>query len=234
MLEVNKITASYGIVPVLHDVSLSVKGKELVVLVGSNGAGKTTLLKTILGFLKPIKGTIKFLNEKIDILPTYKIVEKGLTLVPEGRQIFPNMTVIENLELGAYTKRARDRVRDSLENVFRLFPRLEERRYQLARTLSGGEQQMLAIARGLMGLPYLLMIDEPSLGLMPILVKKVFESILKLRDEGITILLVEQNAFEALSMADRAYVIENGEITMEGTGTELLMDEYIKKAYLAI
>ena len=234
MLKVNKISVSYGKVQVLWDVSIEVNKGEVVSVVGSNGAGKTTLLHTISGILKPISGSIEFLNERVDRLPPNIIVEKGITLVPEGRRLFPRLTVLENLRMGSYIDRAKEKRDETLRWIFDLLPRLEERKNQLAGTLSGGERQMLAIARGLMSRPKLLMMDEPSLGLAPKIVLNVFEVIKRLKNEGITILLVEQNVRHALELSDRAYVLENGRVVLEGTGKELLGNEQVKKAYLGM
>jgi len=231
---VNKISVSYGKVQVLWDVSIEVNKGEVVSVVGSNGAGKTTLLHTISGILKPISGSIEFLNERVDRLPPNIIVEKGITLVPEGRRLFPRLTVLENLRMGSYIDRAKEKRDETLRWIFDLLPRLEERKNQLAGTLSGGERQMLAIARGLMSRPKLLMMDEPSLGLAPKIVLNVFEVIKRLKNEGITILLVEQNVRHALELSDRAYVLENGRVVLEGTGKELLGNEQVKKAYLGM
>jgi branched-chain amino acid transport system ATP-binding protein len=234
LLKVDNIDVSYGELQVLWDVSFEVGEKELVAIVGSNGAGKTTLMKTISGLLRPTKGSITFLDNRIDKFPPHKIVDLGISLVPEGRQLFPEMTVQENLELGAYQKRAREKLKDSLEWVYQLFPILKERKSQLAGTLSGGEQQMLAIGRALMSRPKLLMLDEPSLGLMPIFVKTTFKAIEKLKEEAVTILLVEQNVRQALELADRGYVLETGRIVLSNTGKKLLSDEGVKKAYLGL
>lgn len=233
MLEVKNIDVFYGEVQILWNVSLKVFEKELVTLIGSNGAGKTTLIKTISGILIPKNGEIIFLNEKINGLPPYKIVRKGIIQVPEGRRLFPYMNVIENLEMGAYTV-SESKKRENLEFVFNIFPILKERKNQLAGTLSGGERQMLAIARALMANPKLLILDEPSLGIAPKLMLKIFETISILKENGITILLIEQNIKNALSLADRAYVLENGRIILEGKGKEVLENKYIKTAYLGI
>ncbi|RLE51214.1 MAG: ABC transporter ATP-binding protein [Candidatus Methanomethylicota archaeon] len=234
MLVVDRINVFYGDLQALWDVSLKVEKGEILALVGSNGAGKTTTLNTISGILKPRSGKIEFMGKRIDGMPPHKIVELGIAQVPEGRQLFPEMTVLENLEMGAYTKRAREKFYDTLEWVYQLFPILKERKNQLAGTLSGGEQQMLAIARALMSRPQLLMLDEPSLGLAPKLVLLVFEMIHKINEEGVTILLVEQNVRHALSIAHRGYVIETGKIVLEGSGQELLENEYVKKAFLGM
>lgn len=234
MLEIKELNAYYEKVQVLWGVSFTVNEGEIVSLLGSNGAGKSTTVKTIQGLLKSKSGSIRFMDRNIEGLPAYKIVDAGISLVPEGREIFPKMSVLENLILGAYVPRARDLLEESLEWVFQLFPKLEERKKQLAGTMSGGEQQMLAIARALMSKPKLLMLDEPSLGLAPVLVLQVFEIIKKLNEEGVTILLVEQNVHHALELSDRGYVLEKGRIILEGKGSELLEHEYVKNAYLGI
>lgn len=234
MLKLDKVNVSYGDLPVLWNISLKVKKGEIVAVVGSNGAGKSTMLKTICGLIMPNKGDIEFLGERITRMSPFKRVEKGLAYVPEGRHVFPHMTVMENLEMGAYVPRARKRIKDTLEWVFQLFPILEERRNQLAGTLSGGEQQMLAIARGLMSRPSLLMLDEPSLGLAPMFVVKVFEMIRKINQEGVSILLVEQNVRYALNNAHRGYILENGRIVLEDEGRKLLENEQVRKSYLGI
>jgi branched-chain amino acid transport system ATP-binding protein len=234
MLQVDEVDVSYGNFQVLSGVSLQVKDKELVTVIGSNGAGKTTLINTIAGLLRPKRGEIKFGGKRIDGLPPHERVEEGLVLVPEGRGNFSRLTVIENLELSAYTKRAREKKDETLEEVFKLFPILKERKHQRAGTLSGGEQQMLAIGRGLMARPRLLMLDEPSLGLAPKIVLQIFSILRRLKEEGITILLIEQNAHRALELADRAYLLETGRIAMEGRGEELLQDARLRKLYLGI
>ena len=234
LLNVDKIKVFYGKVQALFEVSLKVEKSELVGLIGANGAGKTTTLKTISGLLHPEEGSIYFMGKKIDHLPPHKIVELGISLVPEGRHLFPNLTVVENLKLGASTREARAKVHDTMEWVFNLFPILKERKNQRAQTLSGGEQQMLAIARGLMSRPRLLLLDEPSTGLAPILASSLFKTIKELNEEGVTILLVEQNVKQALRISDRAYVLETGKIVLEGRSDELLNDPRVKKAYLGI
>ena len=234
MLEIKKLNVGYDKVQVLWDVSFNINEREIVSLLGSNGAGKSTTVKTIQGLLKSRSGSIRFMDKSIGGLPAYKVVAAGISLVPEGREIFPKMSVLENLMLGAYVPRARDLREESLEWVFKLFPKLEERKKQLAGTMSGGEQQMLAIARALMSKPKLLMLDEPSLGLAPMLVLQVFDIIKKLNEEGVTILLVEQNVHHALELSDRGYVLEKGRIILEGKGSELLDHEYVKNAYLGI
>jgi len=234
MLEVNGINVFYGDIQALWDVSFEVGEGELVVIVGSNGAGKTTTLKTISGLMHPEGGSISFLGQRIDQASPHRIVEMGIAHIPEGRGLFPYMTVLENLEMGAYTRRAREKKDESLEWVYQLFPILAERRGQLAGTLSGGEQQMLAIGRGLMSRPRLLMLDEPSLGLAPMLVLDVFETVKQINEQGVTVMLVEQNVRHALELADRAYVLENGRTTLQGTGKELLENDYVKEAYLGM
>ncbi|RLG63582.1 ABC transporter ATP-binding protein [archaeon] len=234
LLEVRNINVYYGDMQALWDVSFDVDEGELVALVGSNGAGKTTTLRAISGILRPRSGTIKFKGIDLTEMKPHEIVESGVAHIPEGRQLFPKLTVLENLKAAAYTKRARERFNESLDFVFRLFPILRERSSQLAGTLSGGERQMLAIARGLMLNPELLMLDEPSLGLAPKLVQEIFKTVKELKDEGLTILLVEQNVHQALALADRGYVLETGRIVLHGTGKELLENPRIKTAYLGM
>jgi branched-chain amino acid transport system ATP-binding protein len=234
MLEITELEVRYSSVPVIHNVSLEVKEGELVSVVGSNGAGKSTLLKTIAGALHPAKGTIRFENQEIQRLTTPDIVKLGITYIPEARLVFGPFTVEENLELGAYVLKDVDEKKKNLAFVYQLFPRLKERRMQLGATLSGGEQQMLAIGRGLMSSPKLLMLDEPSLGLMPKLVDEMLEALAKLRNMGKTILLVEQNVFESLDLSDRGYVLQTGRTVQQGTGKELLNSEAIKKAFLGL
>jgi len=236
MLDIQDLSVYYDKVQVLWDVSFDIEEGEVVTLLGSNGAGKSTTVKTIQGLLKSKTGSIRFEDKHIEGLPAYKVVNEGIALVPEGREIFPKMSVLENLVLGAYVPRARakDLREQNLEWVLQLFPKLEERKKQLAGTMSGGEQQMLAIARALMSKPKLLMLDEPSLGLAPVIVLQVFDIIKKLNEEGVTILLVEQNIHHALEISDRAYVLEKGRIILQGKGSELLDDEYVKNAYLGI
>lgn len=234
LLNVNKINGYYGDIQVLYDVSIKVEENEVVSIIGANGAGKSTLLRNISGLLHPASGRIDFLNEQINSLPAYKIVERGLVQIPEGRKLFPFLSVLENLEIGAYISRAAKDLKQSLETVFELFPILKERKKQLARTLSGGEQQMLAIARGLMAKPKLLMFDEPSLGLAPILINDVFQTIKKIKEQGITVLLIEQNVKHSLSLSDRGYVLANGKIVLEGRREELLNNLEVKKAYLGM
>ncbi len=234
MLNLVNVNTYYGDVQAVRDVSLLIKEDQIVSIIGSNGAGKTTTLNTISGVLRSSSGTIEFLGERIENFPPHQIVDLGLVQIPEARLLFPFMTVLENMELGAYTPRARKGVEENLEAVFRFFPVLEERTTQLAGTLSGGEQQMLAIARGLMARPKLLMLDEPSLGLAPLLVKQVFGTVKEINAQGITVLLVEQNVFHSLSIADEAYVLENGSVVLEGDGKEILDNPQVEEAYLGI
>jgi len=234
VLRVNDLDVSYGSVQVIHRVSFRVDEGECITIVGSNGAGKTTTLKAISGLLRPFSGSIEFEGRKIDRLPPYEVAELGIAHVPEGRGIFPEMTVRENLELGAYVARARKKRGETLDRVFQLFPRLRERQNQWAETLSGGEQQMLVIGRGLMLEPKLLMLDEPSLGLAPILAEAVFEKLEEIHGQGIATLLVEQNVYRALTLAIRGYVLENGRIALEGASQDLLKNDHIKTAYLGI
>jgi branched-chain amino acid transport system ATP-binding protein len=234
MLEVSRLSAFYGPIQVLWDIDISVNEAEIVALVGANGAGKTTLLNAISGVLKPTSGTVSFLGQRIDGLAPHVVVERGLSHIPEGRRLFTDMSVRENLEMGAYTRRAWKHKQETLERVYRLFPRLKEREGQLARTLSGGEQQMLAMGRGLMSQPKMCIIDEPSNGLAPRLVMEVFDIIKSLRDQGITILLVEQNVRHTLEVADRACVLENGRLALEGTCGDLLQSDHIRKSYLGL
>jgi branched-chain amino acid transport system ATP-binding protein len=234
MLELSNINTFYGKSQALWDVSLRVDEGEIVALVGANGAGKTTLLNTVCGLLRPSSGTVEYLGQRIDGLAPHSIVELGISQVPEGRKLFTQMSVAENLEMGAYSAEAWQCREDTLRQVCEVFPTLEERQGQLARTLSGGEQQMVAMGRGLMSRPKLCMFDEPSYGLAPLLVKEIFRIIQGLRDQGVTILLVEQNVRQSLEIADRAYVLENGRIVLEGTCEELLEKDLIKKAYLGL
>ena len=230
ILSVQGINVYYGAIHAIKDVSLTVNEGEIVTLIGANGAGKSTTLQTISGLLRSKTGDIRFCGQSIAHVPSHKIVERGIAQVPEGRRIFLQMTVQENLEMGAFTRSGG--VEKDLERVYALFPRLLERKKQIAGTLSGGEQQMLAMGRALMSHPKLMMLDEPSMGLAPILVEQVFSIIRQLHEEGTTILLVEQNAQMALSVADRAYVMETGKITLQGTGAELAQSDRVKKAYL--
>lgn len=232
MLEVNHLDTFYGKIQVLWDVSLKIEAAEIVALVGANGAGKTTLLKAISGMIRPAAGSIDFVDQRIDGLPSHAIVELGISHIPEGRKLFPDMSVMENLEMGAYPKRAWNDKQAILDEVFQLFPFLDRRQAQLARTLSGGQQQMVAMGRGMMSRPKLCIIDEPSSGLAPIVVDEIFQVIQRLRDQGIAIFLVEQNIQQTLEIADRAYVLENGRIVLSGNGQAVLQDEMVCKAYL--
>lgn len=230
MLKVDNINVYYGNIHAIKDVSFEVNDGEIVALIGANGAGKSTTLKTVSGLLHSRTGSITFMDEEIDKIDAYKLVSKGLAQVPEGRRVFLQMSVLENLQMGAFTSKAD--MKADIEDVFTRFPRLKERKNQVAGTLSGGEQQMLAMGRALMSHPKLLMLDEPSMGLAPILVDQIFDIIKELHESGTTILLVEQNAEMALKIADRAYVLESGRITVSGTGAELAASDKIKKAYL--
>ena len=234
MLKVSEIDVYYGDMQALRNVSIDVHPGEIVSVIGSNGAGKSTLLKTISGMLRPRRGTIALEGNQIFQAPPSKIVEKGISHVPEGRQIFPTMTVLENLEMGAQFPRTRKLLKETMEQVVAYFPRLKERLEQKGGTLSGGEQQMLAMGRGLMSLPTLMMLDEPSLGLAPVLVSTIFEIIEKINKQGTSILLIEQNVFHSLKIADRGYVLENGEIALSGSGQELLENPHIRKTYLGL
>jgi len=235
LLNIERINAGYGEIQVLFDLSLQVKEGEVVSIIGANGAGKSTLLKTISGMLTPSAGSVTFAGETIHGMPADEIVEKALIHVPEGRRLFSLMTVEENLEMGAFSRNATPHAGKNLEAVHKLFPRLDERRKQLAGTLSGGEQQMVAIGRGIMAQPRILMLDEPSLGLAPVLKKDIFAAIKKIADDfGTTIVLVEQDVMNSLAISDRAYVMEQGQVVMEGPCENLLKDPHIKKAYLGI
>jgi len=234
MLKVNKIEVHYGGVPALHEVSFEVGKGELVAIVGANGAGKTTTLKTVVGALSPVSGSIEFEGVDITQKNTAEVVQLGITYVPEGRLIFGPLTVEENLLLGAFTTRTKEEIEERMDYVHHLFPILKERYKQRGGTLSGGEQQMLAIGRALMSSPKLLMLDEPSLGLMPTLVTEVLEIVARLKEKGNTILLVEQNVQEALELADRGYVLETGRVVLEGEGKDLSRDPHIKKAFLGL
>jgi branched-chain amino acid transport system ATP-binding protein len=234
MLEVSDLCMYYGPVQALRDVSFAVAETSITCLVGSNCAGKTSLLSTIMGLLRPSSGKILFEGKDVTLLPPHLRVAQGITLVPEARRLFPNLSVLENLESGAFASKKREHVREGLERVYKLFPILKERQKQLARSLSGGEQQMLAIGRGLMSRPRLLMLDEPSAGLMPTMVDKIFDTIKAVNDAGVTILLVEQNVNRSLNIADEAFVLENGRIVLEGAGKDLLDDEHVRRAYLGL
>lgn len=234
MLEVDNVSAAYGMVQILRDVSFKVNEKEIVSIIGPNGAGKTTLVKTIMGLVKPKSGSIKFKGETISGMNTYDIVKKGITMIPEGREIFPRLTVEENLMLGAYSINDKAKVKETKERSFNIFPVLKKKEKALAQTLSGGEQQMLVICRSLMSNPQLLILDEPSLGLAPIVVEKVLDTVRTINDEGVTVLLVEQNIHDSLLIADRAYVLEQGKVILEGNSRELLSNSHIKEVYLGL
>lgn len=234
MLKVSGIDVFYGDLQVLWDVSFEVRDKEILVLVGANGSGKSTTLKTISGLLTPRKGTIEFDGVRLDKLPPDRVIGQGVVHVPEARRLFREMSVEENLIMGSLSPEARKKRMQTMEWVYELFPRMKERRKQAAGTMSGGEQQMCAIGRGLMALPKVLMFDEPSLGLSPILVQEVFQIAKRINKEGVTVMLVEQNVRQTLAMCDRAYVLENGRVVLEGTGMELSNDPHVKEAYLGI
>jgi branched-chain amino acid transport system ATP-binding protein len=234
LLELRGVEVAYGDLPALRGVSVSVEAGETLSVVGANGAGKTTMLRAISGLMRPRAGQILLDGERLDRLPSHAIVEHGVVQVPEGRKIFPSLTVLENLELGSYISAAKARRREGLERAFALFPRLRERARQAAGTMSGGEQQMLAIARALMARPRVLMLDEPSLGLAPIIVKEIFRIIGEINRLGTTVLLVEQNTRQALALSRRGYVLENGRVVLEGSGAELLGNEHVKRAYLGM
>jgi branched-chain amino acid transport system ATP-binding protein len=234
MLAVENLEVAYGDVRAIDDMSLEVGEGAIVAIVGANGAGKTTLIRTIAGMLKPVRGRITLRGQNIEGLPSYKVCNLGIGQVAEGRQVFPSLTVLENLEMGAMLPRARDDLTRNLERMFAMFPRLDERKSQAAGSLSGGEQQMLAIARCLMAKPDLVMFDEPSLGLAPTIVQQVLQTIRDLNREGLTCVLVEQNVAVSLKLASRAYVLENGRVTLSGTGEELLADDRVRQAYLGM
>lgn len=234
MLRIESLSVFYNGAQALWDVSLNVEEKSITAVLGSNGAGKSTILNTLAGLLKSSSGNIIFEGKSINEYEPYKRVEAGISLIPEGRRLFPYLTVEENLQIGAYGKRARADTKKSLEWAYHLFPILKERRKQPAGTLSGGEQQMAAIARGLMSKPKLLMLDEPSLGLAPLIVLEVFKLIREINDAGVTILLVEQDVYQTLRVATKAFVLETGKIVMEGSGEELMQEEHVKKAYLGL
>jgi len=234
MLEVNDIHTYYGNIHALKGISLKVEKGEIVTLIGANGAGKTTTLRTISGLLKPRSGSVFLNGEDISAVPAHELVYKGVAMVPEGRGVFAKLTVRENLEMGAYSRTDKDAIREDLDNIFSLFPRLEERHKQVAGTLSGGEQQMLATGRAMMAKPSLLLMDEPSMGLAPILVENIFDTIVKINKEGTTILLVEQNALMALSVANRGYVLQTGEIVISDKAKNLEKNEIVQKAYLGM
>jgi branched-chain amino acid transport system ATP-binding protein len=234
LLDIRNISVSYGDVQVIYDVSLHIEEGEIVSIIGANGAGKSTILKAISGLLAPRHGEILFAGEAIHRLPPERIVDRGIVQIPEGRRLFSLMTVKENLDVGAYNPHAEKVKSQTMMEVFSLLPRLQDRQNQMAITLSGGEQQMVAIGRGLMAKPKLLMLDEPSLGLAPILIKDIFETIQKISDQGTTVLLVEQDVAHSLKMSDRAYVLEHGRVVMEGTGKDLMENSHVREAYLGI
>lgn len=232
MLKVDNLSVHYGVIQAVKDVSFEVNEGEVVTLIGANGAGKTSILRTISGLVRPSAGKIEFLGQEIQKEPARKIVASSLSQVPEGRHVFPGLTVLENLELGAFLRNDREENQKNLKKVFERFPRLEERKSQDAATLSGGEQQMLAMGRALMSQPKLLLLDEPSMGLAPIFIQEIFDIIQDIQKQGTTVLLIEQNANKALAIADRGYVLETGKIVLSGTGKELLESEEVRKAYL--
>jgi len=234
MLEVDKVSAYYGKIRVLWDVSIKVDKGEIVALIGANAAGKTTILDTISGFVRPASGSVTFLGQRIDGIPPHEVVKLGFCHVPEGGKAFPDMTVRENLDMGAYSDEAWQKKKETLQQVLTMFPLLEQRAKQLARTLSGGERQMLAIGRGLMSRPKLCALDEPSYGLSPLMVKEIFDAVRMLRDQGMTILLIEQDVQQSLEIADRGYVLENGRVALEGSSADLLRNDHVKKAYLGL
>ncbi len=234
LLEVKELSVAYGDMVALEGVSIEVAVGEAVTVLGANAAGKSTLLRAISGLTPPRAGEVGFAGERIDQVPAHERIERGLVLVPEGRMVFPFLSVEDNLRLGAFSAKARADWETTLERVYTMFPRLPERRRQMAGSLSGGEQQMLALGRGLMGLPRLLMLDEPSLGLAPLLVREVMDQIAAIREEGVTILIVEQNVHQTLKLADRGYVLENGRLTLSGTATELAASDEVRRAYLGM
>lgn len=232
MLKLTDVTTSYGPTRVLQDVSLEVNKGEIVCLLGANAAGKTTTMKTIFGLVRPLSGSVVFNDQPIERRPTGEIVRAGLALVPEARRIFPRMTALENLEMGAFTRNKRAEVKEDVDRVCQIFPRIKERLKQVAGTMSGGEQQMLAMGRALMSRPTMICMDEPSMGLSPILVETVFNTILRIREDGMTVFLVEQNASMALSLADRGYVLQTGKIVLSDTAKNLLTNDLVRQAYL--
>ncbi|MGI6019388.1 MAG: ABC transporter ATP-binding protein [Marvinbryantia sp.] len=232
MLEIKDLEVYYGMIQAIKGISFEVNEGEVIALIGANGAGKTTTLHTITGLLKPQKGSVQFEGQDITKIPAHKIVSLGMAHVPEGRRVFAQFSVLQNLKMGAYTRTDKNEIEESLEMVYKRFPRLEERKNQMAGTLSGGEQQMLAMGRALMSKPKIILMDEPSMGLSPILVNEIFDIIQSVSASGTTVLLVEQNAKKALSIADRAYVLETGKIVLDGDAKELMNDDSIKKAYL--
>jgi branched-chain amino acid transport system ATP-binding protein len=234
MLEVENLSSGYGLIQILWDVSFKIGEKEIVSIIGPNGAGKTTLVRTLMGLLPAKSGAVRYNGENIENLPPYEIVKKGVTLIPEGREIFPRMTVKENMLLGAYTIKDKAAVKESEEKVYQIFPVLKKKEKALAQTLSGGEQQMLVIGRSLMSNPKLLILDEPSLGLAPIIIGKVLDTLRKINEEGVAVLLVEQNIRDSLNTANRGYVLEKGRIVLEGEGRELLSNSHIIEVYLGL
>ena len=232
MLKVENLVVAYGGIEALKGITVEVPDKKIVTLIGANGAGKSTLLRTIIGLVKPVSGTVTYGDVTLTGLNSQQIVKNGLTLVPEGRRVFPNLTVLENLQIGAYMRTNKEEIAQDIDWCYELFPRLKERNWQMAGTLSGGEQQMLALARALMSRPKLIMMDEPSLGLAPLVIKEIFNIIREINSKGVTVLLVEQNANMALSIADKAYVLETGRIVKAGTARELAASEDVQKAYL--
>ena len=232
MLEIKDLEVYYGMIQAIKGISFEVNEGEVIALIGANGAGKTTILHTISGLIAPKKGSITFEGQELTKIPAHKIVENGLAQVPEGRRVFPSLSVLQNLKLGAYTRKDKKEIDDTLKMIYKRFPRLEERKNQPAGTLSGGEQQMLAMGRALMSKPRIILMDEPSMGLSPIFVNEIFDIIKQVSASGTTVLLVEQNAKKALSIADRGYVLETGKIVKEGKASDLLNDEAVKKAYL--
>jgi branched-chain amino acid transport system ATP-binding protein len=234
VLEAKNVSSGYGLIQILWDVSFKINKKEIISIIGPNGAGKTTLVKTIMGLLPVKNGVIRFKSQEIQNSPPYEIVKKKISLVPEGRDIFPRMTVEENILLGAYTISDKQKVKESQERVYQIFPVLRKKEKAVAQTLSGGEQQMLVIGRSMMSNPELLILDEPSLGLAPIIVAKVFDTLRQINDEGVAILLVEQNIRDSLNIANRGYVLEEGKIIIDGEGRELLSNDHIKEVYLGL
>lgn len=232
MLKITDLQVYYGVIQAIKGISFEVNEGEIIALIGANGAGKTTSLQTVSGMINPNIGKIEFLDQDITKTPSHKIVKMGMAHVPEGRRVFAELTVLENLKMGAYTRKNSTEIAENLEHVYKRFPRLEERKSQLAGTLSGGEQQMLAMGRALMSNPKIILMDEPSMGLSPILVSEIFDIIQKINESGTTVLLVEQNAKKALSIAHRAYVLETGNIVLQGEASELMNDDSVKKAYL--
>lgn len=230
MLKINNLHVSYGGIRAIRGIDIEVPDGKIITLIGSNGAGKSTTLRSVVGLVKPDEGSITYNDKELIGMPSNKIIEEGITLVPEGRRVFPDLTVLENIKIGAYLRK--DNLGEDIDKMFALFPRLKERHWQLAGTLSGGEQQMLAVARALMSRPKVIMMDEPSLGLAPLVVRDIFDIIKEINSQGVTVLLIEQNANMALKIADYGYVLQTGSITLSGTGEELLANEEVRKAYL--